>query len=266
MRTCTQVGMSMATRSRSSWFAATSIHVVVFALLLLAAARVSPPPLPPSFHEPTKVILNLVAPPPPRGRGGDSGGGHSDPDPAQQGRPPKPAPRAFTMLAVNRTESSVLEIVSGADVPDLDVSFTQLGDPLGAARSGSLGIGRGITIGDGDGNSVGPGNRSGGNPGKGGTNGLGTIVKLTRRPQVIYQVEPEYSEPARKAHLQGAVKLRIDVSTDGRAINIRILEGMGLGLDEAAIDAVKRWRFQPALSGTQPVVAPAIVEVAFHLL
>lgn len=189
-----------------------------------------------------------------------------DRDPARQGRPPKPAPRAFTMLAVNRTTPAVLEIAAGADVPDLDVPFTQLGDPLGMARTDSLGIGTGFTIGDGEGNSVGPGDRTGGNPGKNGTNGIGSIVKLTRRPRVIFQVEPEYSEPARKAHLQGSVKLRIDVSPDGRAINIRVLEGMGMGLDEAAIEAVKRWRFEPATMGNQPVVAPATIEVGFHLL
>jgi protein TonB len=45
-----------------------------------------------------------------------------------------------------------------------------------------------------------------------------------------------------------------------------VIEGIGLGLDEAAINAVKQWRFQPALSGSQPVVAPAVVEVGFHLL
>lgn len=256
----------MATRSRSSWFAATSIHVAGMLLLLLAAARVSPPPLPPSFHDIPKIELKLVVPPPPKGPAGDSGGGHSDPDSPRQGQPPKPAPRAFTMLASHRTEPSVLEIIAGADVPDLDVSFAQLGDPLGMAMTGSLGRGLGTTIGDGDGNSVGPGDRTGGAPGKNGTTGIGTIAKLTRRPQVVYQVEPEYSESARKARVHGSVKLRIDVSLDGRAINIRVLEGIGLGLDEAAIDAVKRWRFSPAMSGTQPVVAPAIVEVAFHLL
>ncbi|MEI9811463.1 MAG: energy transducer TonB [Acidobacteriota bacterium] len=83
---------------------------------------------------------------------------------------------------------------------------------------------------------------------------------------MIHQVEPEYSEPARRAHIQGIVRLRIDVGLDGLPTNIRVIEGMGMGLDESAIEAVRRWRFQPALSGDLPVVAPAIVEVGFHLL
>jgi protein TonB len=56
------------------------------------------------------------------------------------------------------------------------------------------------------------------------------------------------------------------VALDGKPINIRVIQGIGLGLDECAIDAVKRWRFQPALAGDVPVVAPATIEVGFHLI
>jgi TonB family protein len=173
----------------------------------------------------------------------------------------------FIMQAANRTAPSVLEIITGAELPELDAASTQIGDPLGLLTSGSLGPGRGIGIGNKPGDGVGPGDSANGAPGKGGVgNEIGSLKKLTRKPVIIYQVEPEYSEPARKAHLQGSVKLRIDVGIDGRPINIRVIEALGMGLDEAAIDAVKRWRFQPALSGSQPVIAPAVVEVGFHLL
>jgi TonB family protein len=83
---------------------------------------------------------------------------------------------------------------------------------------------------------------------------------------LISKFEPEYSEPARKARLQGYVRLKIDVGLDGRPINIQVIQGIGLGLDEAAIDAVKRWRFHPAMAGDKPVVAPATIEVGFHLI
>ncbi len=161
---------------------------------------------------------------------------------------------------------SVIEISTGADVPELDVPLSQIGDPLGLAATGSLGPGSGIGIGRKNGPGIGDGDNANRTPGQGGTGDVRGIGKLTRRPVVIYQVEPEYSEPARKAKLQGFVRLRIDVGLDGRPTNIRVIESMGLGLDEAAINAVKQWRFQPALSGSQPVVAPATVEVGFHLL
>jgi len=58
----------------------------------------------------------------------------------------------------------------------------------------------------------------------------------------------------------------IDVGPDGHPANIRVAHGVGLGLDERAIDAVSHWRFSPAVAGDGPVVAPALVEVGFHLL
>jgi TonB family protein len=79
-------------------------------------------------------------------------------------------------------------------------------------------------------------------------------------------VEPEYSEEARKLKFQGTVLLAIDVDVNGSAVNIRVVRPAGLGLDERAIEAVRKWRFRPALSGDRPVVAPATVEVNFRLL
>ncbi len=76
-----------------------------------------------------------------------------------------------------------------------------------------------------------------------------SIRKLTRRPQVVHQEEPEYSEEARRAHAQGFVRLSIEVGLDGIAKNIRVVQSMGMGLDENAIEAVKRWRFQAGSCG-----------------
>ena len=60
--------------------------------------------------------------------------------------------------------------------------------------------------------------------------------------------------------------LAIEVDTNGRAKNLRILQGLGLGLDEKAIEAVTRWRFRPGAEDGKPVVTSATVEVSFHLL
>ena len=99
---------------------------------------------------------------------------------------------------------------------------------------------------------------------------MGTLpsqnARLTRQPQLIYKVEPEYSEDARKVHFQGTVILSIEVDANGLPSNIRVVRSIGLGLDERAIQAVAKWKFRPAVSGDHPVAAPAIVEVSFHLL
>jgi TonB family protein len=142
-----------------------------------------------------------------------------------------------------------------------EMSAGPIGDPSGLAGATFGGPGCCAGLGDGPrGQGIGDGT-------KGGYSGLEiSRQKLTRTPQVIYQVEPQYSEPARRAKIQGYVRLRIEVGLDGRPTNIRVVQPIGMGLDENAIEAVKRWRFRPALIGDKPVVAPALVEVGFHLL
>ena len=71
---------------------------------------------------------------------------------------------------------------------------------------------------------------------------------------MLFQVEPEFSEEARKAKLQGVVMLYGEVDTNGRLRNIRVTRGLGLGLEEKAIEAVKQWRFRPGNRNGRPVV------------
>ena len=85
-------------------------------------------------------------------------------------------------------------------------------------------------------------------------------------PVVLLKVDPEYSEEARKAKYQGTVLLYIEVNSDGRASNIRVVRSLGLGLDEKAIEAVKKWKFSPGKKDGKPVLVAATVEVNFRLL
>ncbi len=97
-----------------------------------------------------------------------------------------------------------------------------------------------------------------------GLRGYSTAIGATP-PRVIRRTEPAYSEAARKAGLQGAVVLSVDVGSDGRASNIRVQHSLGLGLDEQAIEAVRQWVFQPATKNGQPVTAGVTVQVNFRL-
>ena len=85
-------------------------------------------------------------------------------------------------------------------------------------------------------------------------------------PSLIYKVEPQYTEEARQAELQGTVLLYAQISPDGKAINMKVLRGIGLGLDEKAMEAVTRWQFKPGMKGGQPVTVEAQIEVNFRLL
>jgi TonB family protein len=84
-------------------------------------------------------------------------------------------------------------------------------------------------------------------------------------PQVIYNPEPGFSDEARKSKTQGVVTLILVVGKDGRTYNIRVGQSLGMGLDEKAIDAVKRWRFRPATLNGEAVATQIAVEVDFHL-
>jgi TonB family protein len=84
-------------------------------------------------------------------------------------------------------------------------------------------------------------------------------------PTLIQRVEPDYSEEARQAKYQGTVLVSVDVGTDGVPRNVRVIRGLGLGLDEKAMEAVRQWRFKPGMRDGQPVVTPATIEVNFRL-
>ncbi len=84
-------------------------------------------------------------------------------------------------------------------------------------------------------------------------------------PRVIYQPDPEYSERARKAGRQGSCVLRLIVGTDGKPYDISEVRTVGMGLDEKAIEAVRRWVFEPARRAGKPVAVQIDVEVSFRL-
>lgn len=77
---------------------------------------------------------------------------------------------------------------------------------------------------------------------------------------------PDYPAASRQLREQGSVQLRVFVTTDGRAGDVRVHQGSGFErLDQAAIDAVRRWRFVPARQGEGPVAAWVIVPINFTL-
>jgi TonB family protein len=84
-------------------------------------------------------------------------------------------------------------------------------------------------------------------------------------PKPTYAPDPEYSEEARKAKYQGTCVLWLVVDADGLPQKIKVQRALGMGLDEEAIKAVQRWRFQPATKDGQPVPVMINVEVNFRL-
>jgi protein TonB len=204
--------------------------------------------------------------------GGGSGGKRTL-APASSGRPPKFASLQLTPPAVHQNENAkLLADASLLGSPELQIPFPNLnryGDPLAYLVTDSDGPGNGGGIGNrhgtGDGNGEGPGLGPGRYGGFGGDvfrpgNGVGY-------PTCAYCPDAKYSEEARKAKYQGAVLLQVVVTADGRASNIEVVQGPGLGLDEQAVAAVNTWRFKPALGPNHKPVATRIsIEVHFRLL
>ena len=83
---------------------------------------------------------------------------------------------------------------------------------------------------------------------------------------LVWKVEPEYSDEARRAKIQGVVILLAEIGPDGRAHNLRLRSGLGLGLDERAMEAVLRWKFRPGARDGVAVTTSALIEVNFRLL
>jgi TonB family protein len=84
-------------------------------------------------------------------------------------------------------------------------------------------------------------------------------------PHAIFVPDPEYSEQARKKKIQGTVVVSLTVTVDGTTRDIKVVKGVGYGLDEKAVAAVSRWRFSPALKDGQPIEKEITAEVAFRL-
>jgi protein TonB len=205
--------------------------------------------------------------------GGGGGGGDRSPTPASKGRLPKVAPRQFTPpVAVIQNQNPKLPmeptIVVPPNVPLPNVNMPAYGDPLAKIGPPSNGTGSGGGIGSGSGGGVGSGKGPGFGPGEGGGVGGGVfrVGGGVSAPALLFKVEPEYSEEARRAKYQGTVVLYIEVTPDGKAHNMRVLHSLGLGLDEKAMEAVNKWKFRPGYKDGKPVTVQAQIEVNFRLL
>lgn len=87
-----------------------------------------------------------------------------------------------------------------------------------------------------------------------------------KAPSVVSKVDPEYTDEARAALLEGTAVVTVEIGTDGLAHNAQVVQGLGLGLDENGLDAISQWRFQPGIKDGRPVTVLATIEINFRLL
>jgi len=202
---------------------------------------------------------------------GGGGGGRKALTPPTKGVPPRGADRQIVppMVEVkNLSPELVVEsTVIAPDLQSLRPLDLQIGDPNGVVGPLSAGPGTGGGVGIGDGTGVGPGKGPGVGPGEGGNFG-GSVFQIgggVTPPVVLTQIQPEYSDDARKARVQGTVELVIIVQIDGSARVERVVNSPGYGLDQRAIEAISRWKFLPGKKDGVPVPTRIGVAVNFSL-
>ena len=247
------------------------IHIAVFSMVLFGVTS-------PQVQRAMKQKMDLIdpnlkpyLPAKPQAAQGGGGGGAREPMPVSKGRLPRPSMKQFVPpMIVDHTPKLAMDpsLIAPPDTVLPQSTLNNWGDPLAKLMNGSNGNGSGGGMGNGSGGGVGSGNGGGFGPGSGGGVG-GGVFKVgggVSAPAVLFKVDPEYSEEARKAKYSGTVLLSVIVDAEGHARDIHVVKSLGMGLDEKAIEAVQKWKFKPGMKGGVAVNVRAQIEVNFRLL
>lgn len=131
----------------------------------------------------------------------------------------------------------------------------------------SQGSGRGSSFGQGAGGGIGSSRGAGMGVGSVGGYGGGimTVGGGVAAPQIIHAVQPEFTDAARQTKYQGIVSIQMIVDTEGNPEDMRVVRHLGMGLDQKAIEAVRQYKFKPAMYQGHPVSVQMLIDVEFHL-
>jgi TonB family protein len=250
-----------------------AIHVVAITLVLLLAVKartivmLQPSAIvtPVDFKAPIPLITLPVA----RAMGGGGGGGARKAVEASKGHlpmvaeirimPPQIVKIDRPKLGIEPTE--MVKIPENNKLPNLGMAQSP------QVALASQGTGSGSGFGRGLGGGIGNGRGGGAGPGSGGGygGGLMSVGGGVIGPVVIHSVESEFTDEARRADYQGVVSIKLIVDSQGNPQDVRLASHLGMGLDEKAIEAVRQYRFRPAMYQGHSVSVQVVIEVDFHL-
>ena len=277
-------------------FVSSLVHASLLALAVLLSSDVNTAATEVRTHEPARLVF-VVSPGP---GGGGGGGGLRNPLPAPKIErkaerprraatvppvtlrptvtttrdvpPPKrPTPAAAPTIAPKPPEREPEPLASKVLVAPVVAAAADARDREGVIEKGqgnanSQGSGTGGGAGTGHGTGNGEGLGSGIGDGSGGGTGGGPYRPGSgiEPPRLVREVKADYTDDARRRGISGDVVLEIVVRSDGSVGDVRILQGLGEGLDQRAVQAVRQWRFEPARRRGAPV--DVIVEVAVEFV
>jgi protein TonB len=260
--------MTGASLIEARWWGSTSAsvaaHTLLFALMMLIATRVS------NISDPPRALNSPFVFVPDAGAGGGGGGGGDT-----RVRRPRPAVINRAPVTSMPTPSETIQPSAQVPVPAITATAVETlpGAPATIDASVSTAPGKGDGPGGGGGRGAGSGSGNGSGLGDGLLAGFGGDVYLPGNgisdPVLVREVKPNYTADALRAKLQGTVEMEAVVLANGTIDprSIRILRSLDptFGLDREAVEAVKRWRFSPALRKGQPVAVLVTLELAFTL-
>jgi periplasmic protein TonB len=230
------------------------IHLGIIAALIVLGMLAKEGPA--AIEKPIAAFIAVSAPPPP-----------PPPPPAGGGSRPKATPKVETPQERPRQEfrqpTETPQVVpEAAEVPQDEDSGAAEGGQVGGVKGGQVGGVVGGQIGGVVGGQI--GGVVGGQVG-----GTGDVpVRVggnVKAPIRITDITPIYTEAARRARIQGFVVIEAVVDRNGNVTEARVLKPLPLGLDQAALEAVKRLRFKPATLNGQPVPVYYNLTVNFQL-
>ncbi len=261
-------------RSLASRNTSLILHVAVISGIVWWSLNYHNPILQPKKAEMVFKLFDPQTPPPiqpvPKPiQGGGGGGEHRIIEP-QRGNPPKPLVHFQKMLPpeIARVQNPTLPVPPAlrANLPQ-NYALPNMGMPkspqIAVASQGpgsngfGIGMGGGLGAGQGDGAGAGSGGSYGG--------GVMNVGGGVSAPEVIHSVDPQFTPQARAADLQGTVSIQLIVDPQGYPQNVHVVRSLGMGLDQMAVEAVRQYKFRPAMYQGHPVAVQMIIDVGFHL-
>ena len=253
---------------------ASTVNIAILLVILFFVGRKIVEAVKPNLQAINIDVGDYDAPQAKNQIGGGGGGGDRSIIDANKGKLPKimkdpvTPPQPQTIEHPKLPEPAAIDVqkdIRLPDNPDMPMIGTKTSTNVTLA---SAGTGNGGGMGTGSGGGLGPGSGIGYGPGSGWNTGggLAQIGGRVSAPQVIHSVEAEFSDEARRAKYQGVCLISLIVDTQGNPQNIRVARALGMGLDEKAIEAIRQYKFKPAMKdGKTPVPVMITIEVDFRL-
>lgn len=265
---------SLRRRERSSTVVSFFLHILIITAVLWFGMMAHNRVVQTAETTVAPIHITLYDPPPPvmqvaKVEGGGGGGGAHHLVAPIRAHLPTFAKTTIIPPVITRINSPKLPVEPTVEVRlPQESAIPKLGVPnspqvamasQGEGSNNGFGFGLGGGIGTGHGAGQGPGS----NGGYGG--GVMTVGGGVSAPEVIHSVQPQFTPEARSSNYQGVVGIQLIVDSRGFPQDVRVVRHLGMGLDQEAIEAVRQYRFKPAVFQGHSVSVQMIIDVDFRL-